>query len=106
MLSFDHVSLIGSVQAIVGVGLRLTRPRVTIITPASTSTAPISSCARVSCRLLCGARAGSCARPIRAGSRRRWPLGVDASDPTPFHGADGTWSDISVGGGALAAAPP
>ncbi|MEO8967240.1 MAG: VOC family protein [Solirubrobacteraceae bacterium] len=32
--------------------------------------------------------------------------GVTASDSAPYHGADGTWSDISVGGAELGAVVP
>lgn len=106
MLSFDHVSLVGPAQALVGVGLRLTP------TPGDDHHARIH---------LDGSylelRAGEPAALrgsgwfLRAADPSRITqtlagLDVDASDPTPFRGADGTWSDISVGGGALGAVAP
>lgn len=104
MLSLDHVSLVGPVQALVGVGLRLTP------TPGDDHHARIH---------LDGSylelRAGELPAALRGSGWFLRPadpsrialtlaaLDVDAADPTSFHGADGTWSDISVGGGALGA---
>ncbi len=107
MLSFDHVSLVGSEQSLVGVGLRLT------------PTQGDDHHARIH---LDGSylelRAGERPAALRGSGWFLRPadpsriaqtlaaLDVDASDPTPFHGADGTWSDISVDGGALGAVAP
>ena len=107
MLSFDHVSLVGPAQALAGLGLRLTP------TPDDDRHARIhldGSYLEWRASELPAALRGTGwflrpADPTRI-AQTLAALDLDAGDPTPFHGADGTWSDITIGRGALGAVVP